>query len=99
MMFKKEYEPNQIDNWTCIFKTNIEFEAEMVQNFLLDRGYVCHILSKKDSSYVVDHSALSILYVYVPNEIAEEAANVLKELENAPLDEAFPDGDDDDGQD
>jgi hypothetical protein len=98
MMFNNEYEPNKIENWTCIRKTNKEFEAEMLKSFLLDRGLDCHILSKKDSSYVVDHSALSILYVYVPNESVDEARAAMNELDDAPFADDFPDEEEDDDE-
>ncbi len=82
-MFKNEPKPHKIENWTCVFNTNKSFEAEMLKNFLSDHDIPCNILSKKDSAYVVDHSSLSIVFVYVPDSFVDEAKKLIEELENS----------------
>lgn len=79
-MLESDPKPDSVDNWECVLKTNKVFEAEMLKNFLSDHEIPCHILSKKDSAYVVDHSSLSILYVYVPAEYANQALELIEAL-------------------
>jgi hypothetical protein len=81
-MFKNEPKPHNVENWTCVFNTNKSFEAEMLKNYFADHEIPCNILSKKDSAYVVDHSSLSILFVYVPESFEAEARKLIEELEN-----------------
>ncbi|MCC5934142.1 MAG: DUF2007 domain-containing protein [Candidatus Cyclonatronum sp.] len=93
-MFGNDPKPSEIKDWTCVFDTNQEFEAEMMKNFLDDRGFEAQILSKKDSAYSVNHSQLSLLYVYVPDDKADDARAAIREFEDGELIDEFPDGED-----
>lgn len=81
-MFDNEPSPHEVENWECILSTNKVFEAEMLKNYLLDHEIPCHIISKKDSSYVVDFSSLSMIFVYVPADFFEQAKSLLEELDS-----------------
>lgn len=93
-MFGNDPKPTQIKDWTCVYETNQEFEAEMMRSFLSDRGFDAQILSKKDSAYSVNHSQLSLLYVYVPDENVAEAREAIREFEAGELLDDFPESDD-----
>lgn len=93
-MFGNDPKPTEIKDWTCVFETNQEFEAEMMRSFLSDRGIEAELLSKKDSAYAVNHSQLSLLYVYVPNDKVEQAREAIREFEEGELLDDFPEGDD-----
>ncbi|MCH8568839.1 MAG: DUF2007 domain-containing protein [Balneolales bacterium] len=93
-MFGNNPKPPAVKEWTCIFQTGHSFEAEMMKNFLTDRDIPAQILSKKDSAYVVNHSQLSLIYVYVPDRDVEAAQAAIKEFESGELiKEDFPDDD------
>ena len=38
-------------NWICIYKTNVDFEAEAIKGNLETQGIPTIILNKKDSAY------------------------------------------------
>jgi len=92
-MFGNDPKPNQINDWTCVFETSQAFEAEMMKNFLSDRDIRAEILSKKDSAYSVNHSQLSLIYVYVPNELVDKAKAAIKEFEDGELLDEIPEDD------
>jgi hypothetical protein len=81
-MFDNDPKAHQIKDWECVLSTNMIFEAEMLKNYLSDHEIPCNILSKKDSSYVVDSSNLSMIFVYVPTEFAAKAKEIMADLEN-----------------
>lgn len=95
-MFDHEPSPHEVENWECILSTNKSFEAEMLKNYLMDHEIPCHILSKKDSSYVVDFSSLSMVFVYVPVDFAEQAKALMADLDSQVED---VEEEDEDGQD
>lgn len=99
-MFGNDPKASNIKDWTCVFETGQNFEAEMMHNFLTDRDIRAEILSKKDRAYSVNHSQLSMVYVYVPDEQAEAARNAIKEFEQGELlQDDMPDGDEPDTPD
>ncbi|AXJ00779.1 hypothetical protein CYPRO_1528 [Cyclonatronum proteinivorum] len=89
-MFGNDPKAPAIKDWTCVYQTNMEFEADMMRNFLSDRGFDAQLLSKKDSAYSVNHSQLSLLYVYVPNDKVDDARAAIKEYEDGELLDDFP---------
>ena len=74
-------DPNQIENWTCIMERGTEYEVEIAKNYLSDMDIPANILSKRDSAISVNVGEMAHVYLYVPNEYAEEARNALEELE------------------
>ncbi len=92
-MFGNDPKASEIKNWTCVFETGQSFEAEMMKNFLSDRNIRAEILSKKDSAYSVNHSQLSLVYVYVPDELVEKANAAIKEFEDGELLDETPEDD------
>lgn len=94
-MFGKDPKASDIKDWTCVFETGQNFEAEMMQNFLSDRDIQAEILSKKDRAYSVNHSQLSLVYVYVPDHQVEDARKAIKEFEQGELLEDDLPGEDD----
>ncbi len=92
-MFGNDPKANEIKDWTLVFETNQAFEAEMMNNYLHDRGIKAQILSKKDSAYSVNHSQLSLIYVYVPNDKLERAKQAIREFEDGELLDDMPEGD------
>jgi hypothetical protein len=74
--------PDDLYEWTCIFETAVEFEAELVRGFLADAEIPVQILSKKDSSYTSNVGHLSLIYVYVPVDKEAEAKAALESLDN-----------------
>lgn len=84
-MFGKEPEPSSIKDWTCVFETGQDYEAEMMSNFLNDRNINAEILSKKDRAYSVTHSQLSMVYVYVPDAQVDEAREAIREFEQGEI--------------
>ena len=96
-MFGNDPKASSIKDWTCVFETGQEYEAEMMHNFLSDREIQAEILSKKDRAYSVTHSQLSMVYVFVPDAQAEKAREAIREFEQGEvLRGDFPDGDEPD---
>ena len=96
-MFGNDPKASTIKDWTCVFETGQDYEAEMMLNFLSDRNINAEILSKKDRAYSVTHSQLSMVYVYVPDAQADAAREAIKEFEQGEvLPGDFPEGDEPD---
>ncbi len=99
-MFNEKIQPDNIENWKCVYETSIESEARLVQAFLKDQGLECEVLSKKDSAYTVNFGDLSALFVYVPAEQADDAYKALEEWKQGKIDyegKGDPDDDDENG--
>lgn len=63
-------------NQVCIFTTNQEFEAILIQDKLLDANVDVVLLNKKDSTY----QTFGQIELYVPILQAEKAKTLLKML-------------------
>lgn len=84
MALLNDPKPDDIRDWTCVFETAVEFEAEIVRSFLADAEIPVQILSKKDSSYPTNHGNLSLIYVYVPQSDEKEAREALASIDPQP---------------
>lgn len=73
--------PNQIHGWICLLERNTELEAQMEANLLMDAGIPVQILSKRDSAYSLTIGEMSRVYLYVPEEQAEDAMKLLRDIE------------------
>lgn len=80
-MMKDRSSPDHVENWECIYETGTPYEAEMVKNSLQNMEIPCQILSKRDSSFNVNSGDLAIIYVYVPNEFADQARKMIENFE------------------
>jgi hypothetical protein len=102
-MFFKNPQPNNIDNWACIYESSTDYEAEMVKNYLANQNIPANILSKRDSAYSLNVGEMALVYVYVPNEFedrAKEAMQVWEEAEsNVDLDSEADETSSDDSSD
>jgi hypothetical protein len=81
--------PNAIKDWTCILESTHEFEVNLAHNFLKDHTIPSQILSKRDTAYSLVVGEMALMYLYVPNEYAEQATDLLESIQQAPLDDAF----------
>ncbi len=85
-MLKNKINPDDFDDWKCIYETSIESEANLVHGFLQDQGLTCQVLSKKDSAYTVNFGDLSVIFVYVPERDVKKAEKALKEWKDGTID-------------
>ena len=81
--------PNEIRDWTCILESTQEFEVNLCHNFLKDYDIPSQILSKRDTAYSLVVGEMALMYLYVPNEYAEQATDLLESIPQAPLDDAL----------
>ena len=65
------------ENWTTVFTTGYDYEAELVRDRLDDSGIPAVIYNKKDHAFNLTVGDLSPIAVNVPNEHAEEALALL----------------------
>jgi hypothetical protein len=84
-MFNK-LNPDEIKDWTCVYETGTEYDAEMVKNYFADQGVTSEILSKRDSSYNLNIGQMSMVYVYVPQDQEEAAQKALNDWKDGVLD-------------
>ena len=71
--------PNEIDNWECVMERGTEYEIEMAKDFLANLDIPSNILSKRDSSFNLNVSDMSHVYLYVPKEYETRARKALAE--------------------
>ena len=81
--------PNAIKDWSCILESTQEFEVNLAHNFLKDHTIPSQILSKRDTAYSLVVGEMALMYLYVPNEYAEQATDLLESIPQAPLDDAL----------
>lgn len=74
-------EPNEIEDWVCVFERGTEYEVESAKNYLANMDIPSNILSKRDSALSLNVGETALVYLYVPREYAEEARKALEELE------------------
>lgn len=75
--------PNAIKDWTCILQSTQEFEVNLAHNFLKDHTIPSQILSKRDTAYSLVVGEMALMYLYVPNEYAEQATDLLASIPEA----------------
>jgi len=63
-----------MDNWTCVYSTDQEYQAELVKGYLTNENIEAVIFNKKDSSYTIFGSA----EVYVQPEDENLAIELIK---------------------
>lgn len=66
-------------DWTLVFTTSLPYQAEIAKEILANEDIEAVILNKQDSNKFV---MLGDIEVYVFNEDAEKAKELLKELGN-----------------
>lgn len=72
-------DPNNIENWTCVKQAGTEYEIEMAKNYLTDQDIPANKLSKRDTAYSLNVGDMAMVYLYVPDEYAEQARRALEE--------------------
>ncbi|MEM1057503.1 MAG: DUF2007 domain-containing protein [Bacteroidota bacterium] len=70
------------EGWIAAFSTSTDFEADLVRDRLDEAGVSAVVLTKRDHAFNLNVGDLSPVYVMVPPDEAERAAEVLSE---APL--------------
>lgn len=71
--------PDAIEGWICIYETSTEYEAQLIKNYLTDREIDCNILSKHDSAFDLNVGDLSVIFLYVPQEMEKKAKEAIDE--------------------
>ncbi|MDN5204432.1 DUF2007 domain-containing protein [Fulvivirgaceae bacterium BMA10] len=61
-----------MSGWQSVFKTELDFRAEIVKDFLINKDISAVIVDKKDSSY-----RLGLYEVHVPAEDVLRAINLI----------------------
>lgn len=64
--------------WKEVFLTDLEYQAYMAREILIEAGIPAVILNKKDSAYKI----LGYCAVLVPEESEQEALDLIKDLKN-----------------
>ncbi|MCH8495235.1 MAG: DUF2007 domain-containing protein [Balneolales bacterium] len=95
----KDQEPNKIENWTCVYQTGTEYDAEMVKNYFADQEIDSQILSKRDRAYNMNIGQMSMVYVYVPNDQVKNAEKALDDWKNGIIEIGTSDFDPDETDD
>ena len=62
--------------WTCVYKSNNKFDAEVVKGNLESNEMPCVLLNKQDSSYM----SFGYVELHVPEEFKTAAENILKDI-------------------
>lgn len=81
----KELRPDDINGWVCVYETGTEYDAEMVKSYFADQNIHSQILSKRDSAYNLNVGQMSMVYVYVPGDLEEQALKALDDWKNGIL--------------
>ena len=74
--------PRVVEGWVEVYKTGIEYEANLIKSRLVDAGIRAVVLNQRDRSFSVQHAALARIYVMVSPEDADDALGLLR---SAPL--------------
>lgn len=77
----KGSKPNKIDHWVCVLERGTEFEVNLAKSYLDSLDIPSNILSKKDSSIMMNFGELSMVYLYVPEEFEMKAKKALREVD------------------
>lgn len=90
----KGSQPNKIDNWICILERGTEHEVNLAKSYLDSLKIPSNILSKKDSSMMMNFGELSMVYLYVPGEFEKKARKALREVDEINKSDASDDNGD-----
>ena len=79
------------ENWTSIFRTGTDYEADLVRDRLDDSGIPAVVLTQRDHAFNLNVGDLADVHVMVPPEYVDRAIELLEakltdeELEEAAL--------------
>lgn len=90
----KGSKPNKIDNWVCILERGTEYEVNLAKSYLDSLKIPSNILSKKDSSMMMNFGELSMVYLYVPGEFEKSARKALRDIDEINNSDASEDNSD-----
>ena len=79
----KDPEPDNVENWVCVFESNVEYEVQLVKNYLSDQRIPSNILSKRDTAYSLNVGEMALIYLYVPVEFEKKARNAIKQIQES----------------
>jgi len=65
------------DNWVVVFRSGIDYEADIVRDRLADSGIPAVVLSKRDHAYNLFFGDLAKVLVMVPADKETEAQSLL----------------------
>ncbi|HLR89369.1 MAG TPA: hypothetical protein VK040_00295 [Balneolaceae bacterium] len=73
-------QPTKFENWVCVMERGTEYEIRLTHNYLAHLEIPSNVLSKRDSSYSLNHGEMSMVYLYVPKEYEMDARAAIKEF-------------------
>ncbi len=68
----------EFDGWIGVWRSGLDYEAELVRDRLDDAGLEAVIMSKKDRAFSLTHGALSGIHVLVPADQEAQARAILE---------------------
>ena len=71
--------PDEVEGWVCVYKTNTDYDAQLAKSYLESREIDCRVLSKRDSAFELNVGEMSLIYVYVPKNLADDAKDAINE--------------------
>lgn len=74
--------PNEIKDWVCVYESNLEYEVQLVKNYLSDQRIPSNILSKRDTAYSLNVGEMALVYLYVPEHFEKKARKAIEEIQN-----------------
>lgn len=83
MSIFKDPEPDNVENWVCVFESNLDYEAQLIKNYLSDQRIPSNILSKKDTAYSLNVGEMALVYLYVPVEFEKKAREAIKQIQES----------------
>lgn len=95
----RDPKPDKIDNWVCVLERGTEYEVELARSYLSSLKIPSNILSKRDSSYSLNFGEMSMVYLYVPKEFEKQARKALEMLDEAEIEDDFPEAGDESEED
>ncbi len=79
-MFNRK-NPDEIQNWSCVYETTTEYDANLAKSYLESRGLVTRIISKRDSAFNLNVGDLAVIFLYVPDNEEAQAREAIREWE------------------
>ena len=67
------------EDWVSVFRTNTDYEADLVRDRLDDSGIPAVVLTQRDHAFNLTVGDLAAVHVMVPPEHAEDAVALLEE--------------------
>jgi hypothetical protein len=71
--------PEAVPNWSCILQRSDAISIELAKSYLNDHQIPSQILSKRDSAYSLNVGLMAQVYLYVPEEFADKARQLVHE--------------------